>query len=98
MPRPTFSQQLQLEILKKRGLVRKKRRGLSQDSISIDRADRSKTLAMKLIEERFGRPIEELLEDGTGIKQIGERLGIDPSTVSVWRLRLGLRERLDAYA
>ena len=52
--------------------------------------DPNKTLAMRLIEARLGKLIEELLSEGS-LKEVAELLGIKESTVSKWRLRLGLR-------
>jgi nicotinate-nucleotide pyrophosphorylase (carboxylating) len=54
--------------------------------------DPRKTLAMRLLEEKFGQPIEFLLAQGT-LNEVAEALGITFTTVSKWRLRLGLRER-----
>ena len=50
----------------------------------------STTLAMRLLEEQYGTSIESLIRHGT-IKEVAEFLGIEESTVSKWRLRLGLR-------
>lgn len=52
--------------------------------------DPNKTLAMRLIEARLGVMIEELLSEGS-LKEVAVLLGIKESTVSKWRLRLGLR-------
>jgi len=54
-------------------------------------SDTHKTLAMKLVERRFGVPIEELLVEGM-LQEVGTLLGIDQSTVSKWRKLLGLRD------
>ncbi len=52
----------------------------------------SKTLAMRLLEAQFGRTIEFLLSEEQGsLKEVAKTLGIDESTVSKWRLRLGMR-------
>ena len=48
------------------------------------------TLAMRLLEEQYGVPIKSLIEHGS-IKEVAEFLGLEESTVSKWRLRLGLR-------
>ncbi len=52
--------------------------------------DPNKTLAMRLIEARLGRLIEELLSEGS-LKEVAKLIGVKESTVSKWRLRLGLR-------
>lgn len=52
--------------------------------------DVNKTLAMRLMEARFNLSIAVLLQQGT-LEEVAELLGIDQSTVSKWRLRLGLR-------
>jgi len=52
--------------------------------------DPNKTLAMRLIEARLDRLIEDLLMEGS-LKEVADLLGIKESTVSKWRLRLGLR-------
>ena len=55
-------------------------------------ARNGKTLAMRLIEGELNMPIEEVLATGT-LGEVSEMLGVDKSTVSKWRLKLGLRER-----
>ncbi len=83
-----FKERVRRRILKERGLVRTGQGHLAPETKEPD--DPNKTLAMRLIEARLGEPIEELLMRGS-IKQVGEELGIDETTVSKWRLRLGLR-------
>lgn len=89
---PGIKRKLQDEILKRRGLERTSKGGLGPPQPPPP--DDSKTLAMRLIEQQHGRPLEELLLDGS-LEEVGATLGIDQSTVSKWRLRLGLRERKD---
>jgi hypothetical protein len=91
---PTRRQLLQRDILKKRGLESEYYGGLKPQEIV---PDSSKTLAMRLIEVRFGIPIEELLkvEQYENLEPIAKKLGIDISTVCKWRLKLGLREPRD---
>ena len=50
------------------------------------------TLAMRLLEVQFDSTIEDLIKEGT-IANIAGKLGIDESTVSLWRLKLGLRTK-----
>lgn len=49
----------------------------------------TKTWAMRTLEEKYGIPIEAILSSGT-CREVGRRFGIDYSTVSKWRTRLGL--------
>ena len=94
---PTVRQRVQDDILRKRGLRRTgqgrlekvKKRKAQPESIHLSE-DKSKTLAMRLIEERLGLPMEALLQQGKGA-DIAKRLGVTISCISRWRLRLGLR-------
>lgn len=52
--------------------------------------DGRKTLAMRLLESHFGKPIEELLSLDKAGRDIARRLGITESAVSKWRKRMGL--------
>ena len=79
---------LQEQILKHRGLKPASYTGLEETTVPPP--DGIKTLAMRQIEARFGVPIEELLMEGS-LNQVARRLGIDFTTVSRWRERLGLR-------
>ncbi len=54
------------------------------------RRDPKKTPLMLLIESEHGQSIEELVSSGE-IADVGRTLDIDPSTVSKWRLRFGIR-------
>jgi len=88
-PRPRFKERLRREILRKRGLQREGTGHLGQ--VPKPKLSKSgKTLAMRLLQELHGKPIEELLMEGN-INEVGAALYLDPSTVSKWRLRLGLR-------
>lgn len=83
---------LQESILRQRGLVSKGRHsGLTVDKLPP--ANGNKTLAMRLLEGRFGIPITVMLNEGS-LKEVAEFLGVDESTVSKWRLRLKLRTRM----
>lgn len=87
-----IKRRLQAQVLKRRGLVPLDYSGLqSTKPIPITPG---RTLAMRLIEAQFGVPIEQLLRDGT-LAEVGRVLGIDESTVSKWRLLLGLRSKAD---
>ena len=80
---------LQEQILRQRKLVD----AGGYSGLTIDKlppADGVKTLAMRLLEARFGIPIAVLLSTGT-LKEVAEFLGVDESTISKWRLRLRLR-------
>lgn len=90
MPRgPGFAAQVRRDILKHRKKVLKGRGKVADAPLPV--RDWNKTLAMHLLEQQHGRSIEELIATGE-IKEVGEALGIDPTTVSLWRKRLGLRE------
>ncbi|KKL52720.1 hypothetical protein LCGC14_2282670 [marine sediment metagenome] len=83
-----FKERIRRKVLKDRGLIRTGQGHLEQ---APDKAvDPNKTLAMRLIEARHGRLIEDLLSEGS-LKECADLLGIKESTVSKWRLRLGLR-------
>jgi hypothetical protein len=86
---PTPRQKVQQAILKRKGLETGRYRGLKVVEIS---KDGNKTLAMRLLEREFGDSIENLLLFGD-LAATARYLGIDKSTVSKWRLRLGLREQ-----
>lgn len=76
------------QILKRRGLQPTEYTGLEETSVPP--SDGVKTLTMRQIEARFNRPIEDLLVEGN-LNQVANRLGVDFTTVSRWRERLGLR-------
>ena len=88
MPGVRFKERVRRRILKERGLIRTGQGHL--EPMPDEPVDPNKTLAMKLIEARLGVSIEELLSEGS-LKEVGLLLGIKESTVSKWRLRLGLR-------
>lgn len=59
---------------------------------------RVKTAGMQLVEQRFGKPVEELLEElyhdeGLTQDQIAERIGMDATTVRRWMERFGIETR-----
>ena len=83
-----IKQRLQDQILKQRGLKPTTYTGLKETTVPPP--DGTKTLAMRQIEARFGRSIEELLMEGS-LTQMATRLGIHFTTISHWRERLGLR-------
>ena len=83
-----FKERVRRKILKDRGLVRTGKGHLEPMPDEPD--DPNKTLAMRLIEARLGTQIEELLSEGS-LKEVALLLGVKESTVSYWRLRLGLR-------
>ena len=71
-----------VELIHKSTSVRK------TDARVLDRTD-SKTALMLLLEQQFGKPIEQLIKTGT-LKYISKRLGVDPATISKWRQKLYL--------
>ena len=93
---PSLKKSLRTSILRKRGLAKGKYGKLTEPMVVSEIADAEKTLAMKLLEKQFSEPIEKLLDPNAPIDRVAKRLGINRSTVSVWRLRLGLRDTLYA--
>ena len=83
-----FKERIRRQVLKNRGLVRTGKGHL--EPMPTEPVDPNKTLAMRLIEARLGVMIEELLAEGS-LKEVALLLGISESTVSKWRLRLGIR-------
>ncbi len=83
-----YKERVRRSVLKKRGLVRVGKGHL--EPMPDEPIDPNKTLAMRLIEARLDRLIEDLLMEGS-LKEVADLLGIKESTVSKWRLRLGLR-------
>lgn len=90
---------MQREILERRGLRRGRNSQIVNSSLDVRGSSKvtisriKKTPLMRAIEERWNQPIEELLDTNLPIEVIGNKLGVNQSTVSLWRLRLGLRER-----
>ncbi len=89
-------QQLRKSILRKRGLGRGKYGKFVEPTVNSEIPDHKKTLAMRLLEKQYSMPIEILLNPDAPIDSVAKHLGINRSTVSVWRLRLGLRGTLYA--
>ena len=56
--------------------------------IDWDRTGR-KSPAMQLVEERYGKPLEELLAKGK-LAELAKMLGVHEATICRWRKRLGL--------
>ena len=50
--------------------------------------DKHKTLTMRILEQQFQTPIEELIAYGDSLKNIAAELGLDISTISKWRKQL----------
>ena len=82
-----FPRRVQQQILDKRDLDRT---GHGHLEPKVEPSSDNKTWAMLLMEQKFGAPIEELISHGSNV-EVGNLLGLDPSTISKWRLRLGLR-------
>ena len=51
-----------------------------------------KTRLMRLAEQQWGEPVEELLVYGR-VRDLAQELNLSRSTVSRWRLQLGIRQR-----
>ena len=88
MGSPHFKEKVRRKILRNHGLIRAGQGHLEPMPDEPD--DPNKTLAMRLIEARLGIVIEELLSEGS-LKEVAVLIGVKESTVSKWRLRLGLR-------
>jgi len=83
-----FKERVRRQVLKKHGLVRTGQGHL--EPMPEEPGDPNKTLAMRVLQELHGMSIEELLMKGS-LKKVAVLLGVGESTVSKWRLRLGLR-------
>lgn len=83
-----YAERTRRKLLRDRGLIRTGKGHL--EPMPDEPGDPNKTLAMRLIEARLGRLMEDLLVEGS-LKDLSELLGVEESTVSKWRLRLGLR-------
>jgi hypothetical protein len=83
-----FKERTRRTILKRHGQARTGYGHIEDRRVSTDPR---KTLTMRLLEDKFDLPMEQILMEGD-LKEVGDRLGIHISTVSKWRLRLGLRD------
>ncbi len=88
MAKPHFPRRVQQQILDRRDLERTGHGHLSPKP-SLP-AVPGKTFAMRLMEEKWRVPIKELIGHGSNV-EVGNLLTMHPSTISKWRLRLGLR-------
>lgn len=64
----------------------------------MDTEFRPKSIAMQEMEHRLGRDLDEVLQalyhdEKLTQRQVGERLGIDSSTVARWMRERGIRAR-----
>ncbi len=87
MAKPHFPGRVQQQILDKRGLDRT---GHGHLEPKAKPTTSGATFAMRLMEEKWGVPIIELIGHGSNV-EVGNLLDMHPSTISKWRLRLGLR-------
>ncbi|KKM67034.1 hypothetical protein LCGC14_1475240 [marine sediment metagenome] len=85
--KPHYPRRVQQQILDSRGLDRA---GHGRLEPKAKPSTPGATFAMRLMEERFDVPIKELIGHGSNV-EVGNMLGLSPSTISKWRLRLGLR-------
>ena len=90
---PSIKQQLRQEILRQRGLVKGKGGKLKFNTIMPFKGstNSSLTLAMRLLEEVHQQSIEDLLAVHLPLRRVARNLGVDVSTVSKWRTRLGMQ-------
>lgn len=83
-------------ILKERGLTQRrpapKKHKRLQPSIKVTVPGESKTPLMRLLEARYGKPIEDMLVSGS-LSVVAKQLGneVDTSTLSRWIKRFKLR-------
>ncbi|KKN47189.1 hypothetical protein LCGC14_0665300 [marine sediment metagenome] len=87
MAKPHYARRVQQQILDARGLDRTAHGHLEPKTKP---STPGATFAMRFLEEKFDAPIRELIGHGSNV-EVANFLGLDPSTVSKWRLRLGLR-------
>ena len=87
MAKPHYPRRVQEQILDKRGLERTGHGHLEPVSKP---STPGATFAMRLMEEKWGVPIRELIGHGSNV-EVGGLLDMHPSTISKWRLKLGLR-------
>ena len=85
---PGFKERIRRDVLGKHNLERTGKGHIG--AIPTPPPDPRKTLIMRLLEDKHGLPMEELLLMGD-LEEVGEMLGVDQSTISKWRKRLGLR-------
>lgn len=103
---------LREETLRRRGLLRKGYgklvRGDAEGGAPVDVVEsihgstlpedrEGKTILMLTLERLFNTDIDSLLDTSRPIKEVGEKLGINESTVSKWRLMRGLRSKQVTY-
>ena len=88
LSKPHFVRRVQEQILNKRDLERTGHGHLEPKTKPP--TTKGATFAMRLMEEKFGIPIIELIGHGSNV-EVGNFLSMHPSTISKWRLRLGLR-------
>lgn len=88
MARLSFKERIRRDLLAGRGLERTGKGHI--EPVPTPSSDPRKTLIMTLLEDKHGLPMETLLIAGT-LEEVGDTLGVDQSTVSKWRKRLGLR-------
>lgn len=62
----------------------------SMKNRKITSLEERKTPAMKIIEIELGESIEDLLRSGS-TRDLGARLGVSHTVISIWRDRLGVR-------
>lgn len=83
----TSTSKIKKQILRQRGVGSLEKHTRKPLSIADTPAYYHKTTAMKLIELKFNQPIDKLIFTGS-IYTVGEKLGIDPTTISKWRKAL----------
>lgn len=97
---------LREDVLSRRGMLKKGygKLAVTDSDVAIPRPllepgeDREgKTILMLALERVWNTDIDSLLDPLRSIREVGEKLGIDESTVSKWRLMRGLRSKQATY-
>jgi len=89
---PHFRERLKRRIANRRGLDLAKKGKLRPVEVPTTPSSNNKSLVMRMVEANFGTTIEVLIDQSQGEEQaIAKRLGVSESTISRWRLRLGMR-------
>ena len=87
---PSAKQKIRKSVLQRQGLKEVGYGKLEADD-KIPK-DPRKTKVMRLLEEKHGKLIEELINPRLKLITIAKKLDLNHSTVSRWRKRLGMRD------
>lgn len=89
---PGLKRKLRNRMLRERGLQRIGYGRLNSPP-KLEFPTDGKTLAMRALEQQHGKPIEEIIGEGS-LNEVVERLEgiLDRSTISKWRKKLGISQ------